>query len=251
MTMVVAVSAFGLLIGSFLNVVAHRLPRGASLVTPGSACPSCATPLRPWHNVPVLSWVALRGRCGFCAVPISARYPLVELATALLWAAVAAVHHGETAQLALGLLLVTAAVPVALIDAEHMIIPNRITLPTAIAAVAIGLALDPSGQPERLLAAAIAGGVFLLIVLLAPRGMGMGDAKLVAVLGLLLGAPVAVAILVALVAGTVVGVVIMARLGVVAGRKTKVPFGIFLALGGVVAALAGQPLLELYTSTFA
>jgi leader peptidase (prepilin peptidase)/N-methyltransferase len=236
----------GLIVGSFLNVVAHRLPRGASLVTPRSACPACGTPVRPYDNVPVLSWLMLRGRCRDCGEQIAVRYPLVEAGTALLWLAVALVHHGDTTKLVLGLTLVTFLVPLALIDLDHKLLPNRITGPAALVGLALGLALDPGGEPERLLAAAIAGGTIGLIALLMPNGMGMGDAKLLGVLGLYLGAGVAPAALIALVSGTVVGVVIMARLGVAAGRKTAVPFGVFLALGGVVAVLAGDPLIDWY-----
>lgn len=246
---IVPVALFGLVIGSFLNVVAHRLPERRSLVRPRSACPSCAVPVRPYDNVPVLSWLLLRGRCRSCAAPISARYPVVEAGTAALWAAVAAVHHADATALALGLALVTVLVPLALIDYDRQILPNRITYPAFLAGVALGFALDPAGQPERLLAAAIAGGVFGLVVLLVPRGMGLGDAKLLAVLGVFLGPSVAVAAAVALLSGTVVGAIIVGRVGVAAGRKTAVPFGVFLALGGVVAVLAGDPLVDWYLST--
>ena len=236
----------GLIIGSFLNVVAHRLPRGASLVKPRSACPECLAPVRPYDNVPVLSWLLLRGRCRDCGTKIAARYPLVEAGTALLWLAVALVHHGDTTKLVLGLVLVTFLVPLALIDFDHKLLPNRITGPAAILGLVLGLALDPSGEQERLIAAAVAGGSIGLVALALPGGMGMGDAKLLGVLGLYLGAGVAPAAMVALVTGSIVGVAILARVGVSAGRKTAVPFGVFLALGGVVAVLAGDPILDWY-----
>src|SRR4051812_9809130 len=153
----VPAALFGLVIGSFLNVVAHRLPRGASLVKPRSACPNCGTPVRPYDNVPVLSWLLLRGRCRDCSTPISGRYPLVEAGTGVLWLAVVAVHHNDTAAMALGLILVTLLVPIALIDAETQTIPNVITYPGALVLLAVGLAIDPSGEPERLIAA-LAGG---------------------------------------------------------------------------------------------
>ena len=241
----------GLLLGSFLNVVAHRLPLRVSLVRPRSACASCAAPVRPYDNVPVLSWLLLRGRCRDCAAPISARYPLVEAGTAVLLAAVAAVHAGDPTQLALGIALVLFLVPMALIDLDHRIIPNRLTGPAAVVALALGLALDPAGQPERLVAALAAGGFFLVAALLKPGGMGMGDVKLAGVLGLYLGSAVAPALLVALVSGVVVGAVIMARRGVAEGRKTAVPFGPFLALGGVVGLLAGAAVLDAYLTLFA
>ncbi|HEV2813566.1 MAG TPA: prepilin peptidase [Solirubrobacteraceae bacterium] len=243
---VIAVAGlFGLVVGSFLNVVTHRLPRGASLVKPRSACPGCGVPVRPYDNVPVLSWLLLRGRCRDCRTPISARYPLVEAGTAALWLAVVAVHHADTTQLVLGLVLVTFLVPMALIDLERQIIPNKLTGPAALAALGLGLALDPGGEPERLLAALAFGGVFALPAFIG-AGMGMGDAKLVGVLGLFLGWHAGLAILVALVVGTVVGIAIIARVGMTRGRKTGVPFGPFLALGGLVAVLAGAPIVDWY-----
>ena len=246
---IVPVALFGLVIGSFLNVVVHRLPERRSLVTPRSACPSCLVPVRPYDNVPVLSWLLLRGRCRSCSAPISARYPLVEAGTAALWLAVAAVHHADTTKLVLGLVLVTFLVPLALIDLDRQILPNRITYPAFVVGVALGFALDPAGEPDRLLAAAIAGGTIFLVALAMPAGMGMGDAKLLAVLGAYLGAAVGAAVFVGFVTGTIAGLAIVARVGVAAGRKTKVPFGVFLALGGVVAVLAGDPIVDWYLST--
>jgi len=240
----------GLLLGSFFNDGAHPGPLRLSLVTPGSRCPSCETPVRPYDNVPVLSWLVLRGKCRSCAEPISARYPLVEAGTAALMAAVVLVHGDDLAQTVLGLVLVGFLVPLALIDLDHKILPNRLTGPAAIAAIVLGTALDPSGEPERLIAGAAAGGIFLVAALLHPRGMGMGDIKLMGVLGLFLGAKVAVAIPLAVVLGTVIGIAIIAAKGMHAGRRTQVPFGPFLALGGVVALLAGDGLLDAYLATF-
>jgi leader peptidase (prepilin peptidase)/N-methyltransferase len=148
--------------------------------------------------------------------------------------------------LLLGLALVAILVPVALIDLDHQIIPNKITLPAALAAVVLGAATRPSGLPEQLIAGAAAGGFLLVFVLAYPRGMGMGDVKLAAVLGLYLGRSVAVALLTGVLAGTLVGAVVMARLGVQQGRKTKVPFGPFLALGGLVALFAGPQVVHWY-----
>jgi leader peptidase (prepilin peptidase) / N-methyltransferase len=235
----------GLVIGSFLNVVAYRVPRHESLVTPGSRCPGCHTPLRPYDNVPVLGWLLLHGRCRSCREPISARYPLVEALTAALAVAVVLVKHSAH-DLALGLVLLAVLVPVALIDLEHRIIPNRILAPAAAAAIAIGLATHPAGVPEQLIAGAAAGGFLLVFVLAYPRGMGMGDVKLAAVMGLFLGRSVAVAILVGVLAGVIVGAVVIGRVGVAQGRKTALPFGPFLALGGIVGLLAGPALTHLY-----
>jgi len=241
---------FGLLIGSFLNVVAHRLPKGESLAFPGSHCPSCEEPVKFYDNIPVLSWLLLRGRCRSCSEPIGARYPIVEAITAVLFAAVVAVHLNDTTMLVMGLVLVAFLVPIAAIDLDTRKIPNALTLPAAGLALVLGTVLDPGGEPERLIAAVVAGGILALPSLLHPKGMGMGDAKLVAVLGLFLGRGVAPAFAVAFVVGTIVGIAIMMRKGMHAGRKTAVPFGPFLALGGVVGLLAGDELVDMYLSTF-
>lgn len=243
-------AAFGLVIGSFLNVVAHRLPGRMSLALPPSHCTSCKAPIRPYDNIPVLSWLILRGRCRSCSEPIAARYPLVEAGTAALFAAVVAVHHADTAAVVLGLVLVAFLVPIALIDLDHRIIPNRLTLPAAVLAVVLGTALDPGGELQRLIAGTAAAIVLGLPALLNPKGMGLGDAKLVGVLGLYLGAAVAPAFFVAFIAGTAVGIAIIARKGMVRGRKTVVPFGPFLALGAVVGLLAGNELVRAYLGTF-
>jgi leader peptidase (prepilin peptidase)/N-methyltransferase len=206
--------------------------------------------VRPYDNVPLLSWLALRGRCRDCRTPISARYPLVEALTAALAAGVVATSDGLHDVL-LGLVLVALLVPIALIDLDHRIVPNRLTALGAVLAVAIGAATDPAELPQQLIAGAAAGGFLLLAALARPDGMGMGDVKLAGMLGLFLGREVAVALLVALVAGTLVGVVVMARKGAQEGRKTAIPFGPFLALGGAVALLAGPAIVDWYLDTFA
>lgn len=239
----------GLAIGSFLNVVAHRLPRGESLISPPSHCPKCDTPIRWYDNLPVLGWLLLRGRCRSCGESISWRYPAVELATGLLFGLVAATQD-ETIRIVLGLLLVTTLVPVTLIDLDTRRIPNAITLPSAIAALAAGLALDIDVVPEQLIAGAAAFAFFFIAASLYPRGMGMGDVKLAGVLGLYLGRAVAPAIFIALITGVVVGVVIIARVGQAVGRKTAVPFGPFLALGGIVAFFVGDDLVDAYVDRF-
>jgi leader peptidase (prepilin peptidase)/N-methyltransferase len=235
----------GATIGSFLNVVAYRLPRHESLVHPASSCPGCGTAIKPYDNVPVLGWLWLRGRCRSCKMGISPRYPIIEALTAALAVAVV-LTKTTTSEVVLGLTLIAVLVPVSLIDLEHRIIPNKITLPAALAAVAIGCALDLGGVPEQLIAGAGAGGFLLFFALAYPRGMGMGDVKLAAVLGLFLGRSVAVAILAGVLLGTIVGAVVMARVGVEKGRKTAVPFGPFLAIGGVVGLLVGPSVVHWY-----
>jgi leader peptidase (prepilin peptidase)/N-methyltransferase len=239
----------GALFGSFLNVVSYRLPRHESLISPASHCPKCGTPVKPYDNVPILSYLVLRGRCRSCAAPISPRYPLIEALTAALCAG-AVLAHSSAAGVALSIALILIVVPAALIDLEHRIIPNRLTALGAVLALAIGLALDPAGEPARLIAGVAAGGFLLLAALAYPGGMGMGDVKLAGVMGLFLGRSVAPAILVALVAGVLAGAAMIARHGAAEGRKTAIPFGPFLALGALVAVFAGQPLIDLYTSHF-
>jgi leader peptidase (prepilin peptidase)/N-methyltransferase len=250
MALAIALAAVGgLIVGSFLNVVAYRLPRGESLLHPRSRCPHCGTQLRAIDNIPVVSWVALRGRCAHCGAPVSARYPLVELTTGALYAAVVA-SQDDAVRIVLGLLLVTALVPITLIDLDHRLIPNKITGPAAVAAVIAIVALDPDFLVEALIAAAAGGGFFLIAALLYPRGMGMGDVKLAGVLGLYLGKAVAPAILIALLGGVLVGAAIIVRKGAKEGRKTAVPFGPFLALGGMIAFFVGNELGDAYLDTF-
>ncbi len=243
-------AAVGAIFGSFLNVVAYRLPRGESLARPRSRCPQCQTPIKPYDNVPVLSWLALRGRCRSCRAPISARYPLVEAMTGLLCAGVV-LAKGPDEDALLGLALVLLLIPITLIDLEHRIIPNKLTLLGAVIAPVLVALTAPDVLLEHLIAAAAAGGFFLLAALAYPRGMGMGDVKLAAVLGLFLGRAVGPAVFVALVAGTLVGAAVIARKGAQEGRKTAVPFGPFLALGAVVALFAGDAMVDLYLTTFA
>jgi leader peptidase (prepilin peptidase) / N-methyltransferase len=243
-------AVLGAIFGSFFNVVAYRLPRRESLSRPRSRCPRCETPIKPYDNVPVLSWLALRGKCRACGTRISARYPLVEAGTAALCALVV-VAKGLDEDALLGLALVLLMVPVALIDLDTQIIPNSLMLIGAAVAPALVLLTAPDDTVEHLIAAVAGGGFFLLAVLAYPRGMGVGDIKLAGVLGLFLGRAVGPAIFIALVTGTVVGAAIMARKGVKAGRKTKVPFGPFLALGGVVALFAGDAMVDWYLGTFA
>ncbi|GAC1317981.1 MAG: A24 family peptidase [Thermoleophilaceae bacterium] len=239
---------FGLIIGSFLNVVAYRLPRGESLATPRSRCTGCGVEVRSYDNVPLLSWLLLRGRCRHCDQRISARYPIVELATALLFAAIVAVR-GVSAELTLDLPFAAMLIAVANIDLEHRIVPNKILLPAAIFGVATSALVRPHALPTLLIAGAAAFAAMLAAALVHPGGMGMGDVKLAGVIGLYLGVSVIPALAIAFFTGSVVGVALIARQPR-GGRTRGLPFAPFMALGGLTALLAGAELIHLYTHAF-
>ena len=239
----------GLVTGSFLTVVAHRVPLGVSIVGPRSRCPDCGTQIAAYDNVPVLSWIALRGRSRCCGERISVRYPLTELALGLLFAGVALDLRDDPAEMALGLMLVSTLVAVTLTDIERRVIPNAILGVSAAAGLLVAALTDPASLPERLLAALAGGTVLLAAALAYPRGMGMGDVKLVAVMGLYLGKALAPALLVAFAAGSLAGAVLLVRDGAEA-RKRAIPFGPFLALGGVVGLLFGDQLVGWYLAAF-
>jgi leader peptidase (prepilin peptidase)/N-methyltransferase len=236
----------GLVAGSFVTAVAHRVPRGESIVGPRSRCPACGAQIAARDNVPVASWLLLRGRARCCGSRISPRYPLTELAVGILFAVTVLVHrHDSVAEVAIDLVFVTMLAAITLTDLERRIIPNRILLAGAILCIAIAALTDPGGLPERAIAAAAAGGLLFLVALAYPQGMGLGDVKLTAAMGLFLGRAVAPAILIALLAGSIVGLAMIARHGSQA-RKMAIPFGPFLALGGVVGMLVGDRLIDLY-----
>jgi leader peptidase (prepilin peptidase) / N-methyltransferase len=232
----------GLALGSFLNVVAARVPLRRSIVSPGSACMSCGNELAWRDNVPLLSYLVLRGRCRFCGAGISARYPAVELTAALLVAG-CVWKFGLHAEALVAAAFCLALVTVSATDLEHHLIPNRIVLPAAAIVLAAQTAVKPS--PEWAIAALGASGFLLLAALAYPAGMGMGDVKLALLLGAMLGRTVPIAIMVGMVAALVPSAVLLARHGAKA-RKMGVPLGPFLALGAVVALFAGHPLLHLY-----
>jgi leader peptidase (prepilin peptidase)/N-methyltransferase len=241
-------AVLGAIIGSFLNVVAWRLPRGESLATPPSQCPSCGSRIAPYDNVPILSWVVLRGRCRRCGARISPRYPLIELITAAAFAAVVATR-GFDSDLVLELPFVAALIALAAIDYDHHLLPNRIVYPMAAYGLVATAVVDTDNLVENVVAGA-AGFLFLFVaVLVYPRGMGMGDVKLAGAMGLYLGLSLVPAMLVAFLSGSVVGAAIMLREGAQA-RKKAIPFGVFLALGGIVGVLAGPELIELYEDRF-
>jgi leader peptidase (prepilin peptidase) / N-methyltransferase len=244
----VLAAPFGLVIGSFLNVVAYRLPRGESLAFPGSHCTTCNAEVKPYDNVPVFSWLALRGRCRSCGERISPRYPIVELITALAFAAIV-LTRGLDADLALELPFAGMLIAVADIDLEHRIVPNKILLPLAVWCVGASAVVRPDALPELLIAGAGAFTFLLVAALAYPAGMGMGDVKLAGVMGLYLGVAVAPALFIAFLLGSAVGVVMLVRHGA-AARKRGVPFAPFLALGGIAGVLAGPQLIDLYTRVF-
>ena len=241
--------ALGLIVGSYLNVLAHRLPRGISTVTPRSRCPACGAAIRARDNLPVVSWLLLRGRCRDCGAPIPARYPLVEAVTGLAFA-------GAVARFGFGLEALVAAVLCALlvalaaIDVEHLLLPDRLTLP----GIALGLGAQlvvSGGSLARGLSGALVGAGILLVLagawqlLRGVEGMGLGDVKMLAMIGAFLGlGGVMVTLVLGTLLGSVAGLALVAR-----GRGTmqlQLPFGFFLAIGGLVAVFAGGPIVSAY-----
>jgi leader peptidase (prepilin peptidase)/N-methyltransferase len=232
----------GLALGSFLNVVAARVPLRRSVVHPGSACMSCSTPLAWYDNAPLLSFALLRGRCRHCGASIPWRYPAVEAATALLIGG-CVLKFGLTWDAAVAAFFCAALVAVSATDFELRIIPNRIVLPAAAMVLAANTILHPSVE---WLAAGLGASLFLFVAALAyPAGMGMGDVKLALLLGVALGRTVPVAMLAGMLAALVPSGVLFARHGS-AARKMAIPFGPFLALGGILALFAGHPILHEY-----
>lgn len=244
----------GLVVGSFANVVIHRLPRGQSIVTPRSRCPRCGTPIRALDNVPVLSWLVLRARCRACGEPISARYPAVELANGLGYLAVA-FRWGPTAAAAVNMALLTALLVLALIDLDHQILPDAITRP----GIAFGLLASAlPGPPTPVESALSAAGGYLTFAALATayrrwrgvEGLGRGDWKLAALLGAFLGwEKMLVTVFLASLAGTVVGLALMTARG--HDARHRLPLGTFLGAAGVATLFAGDALLGWYKGFFA
>ena len=246
---------FGLLIGSFLNVVIWRVPRDESVVRPRSHCPKCGEPITPRDDIPLVSWLLLRGRCRHCGNPISVRYPLVELACGLLFAGFA-IRFGAHVVLLAYLYLAAIGLALAMIDFDHKRLPDVLTLPSyPVAIVLLGLAavLDHRGHTpfvRALLAGAALYAFYEVIGFIQPRGMGGGDIKLSGVLGLYLGwlgwGELVVGAFAAFLIGAVVSIGLVVFAG--AGRKTKVPFGPFMLLGTLVGIYAGHAVAHAYTS---
>jgi leader peptidase (prepilin peptidase) / N-methyltransferase len=270
---VAAAAVVGAVIGSFLNVVIHRVPREESIAFPASHCPSCGTAIRPYDNIPVVSWAVLRGRCRSCRAPISARYPAVELLTAVLFALTFWLHSGLTLSLPFDLAFVAALVALAFIDAEHMILPNAITYPgLALALVARGVVPNIYGvasfgashpaTPAWLLSiggailGALVGGGFLWLVgwlwerLRGVEAMGLGDVKMMFMVGAYLGWPLTLlTIFVGVLAGSIAGVAVMLRRGD-RDMQLLLPFGIFLSAGALVSLLFGSAIIDWYVAKF-
>jgi leader peptidase (prepilin peptidase)/N-methyltransferase len=244
-----AAGAVGLIVGSFLNVLVHRLPRRESVVSPGSHCPACGAPVAAYDNVPVLSWLILRGRCRSCRAPISLRYPLLELANGLLWALVfrTAPSGGDFAS---GVLLCSACLALLAIDAEFQILPDAITLTVLAAGLGLSFASVRRTPLQAALGAALGAGALFLVAFLYERiagqeGMGLGDVKMLGMLGALMGPiGVLVTILAASVSGSIFGLALVLLRG--GDGKTRLPFGVFLALGGIAAWFCADPLFARY-----
>jgi leader peptidase (prepilin peptidase)/N-methyltransferase len=234
----------GLALGSFLNVVAARVPLKRSLLSPGSACMSCEREIAWYDNVPLLSYALLRGRCRSCGAHIPLRYPAVELVTALLVAG-CVWKFGLSGSAAVAAFVCLALVAVSATDLEHRIIPNRIVIPAGLIVLAANTALHPG--PQWAIGAIGASGFLFIAALAYPAGMGMGDVKLAFLMGAALGKTVPVALFLGVFAALIPGLVLIARHGR-AARKMGIPFGPFLALGAVVALFAGHELLHAYWS---
>lgn len=249
--LVVAAGLFGMIVGSFVNVLVHRLPRGESLVSPPSHCPACGAPVRPVDNIPVLSWLRLRGRCRVCRAPISVRYPAIELANGILWALVA-VRARDWTELGEGVLLCSACVALLAIDAEFQILPDKITLSGTVVGLLLSFFSTTRSPLSAFAGAALgAGGLFLVAFLYeritSQEGMGLGDVKMLGMIGAFLGpGGVVVTVLLSSMVGSVVGLALIVARG--GDRKMRLPFGVFLALGAIAAFFFGGFLVDRYRS---
>jgi leader peptidase (prepilin peptidase)/N-methyltransferase len=249
MAALVPVVTFGLVIGSFLNVVIARLPQQRSLWAPRSACPQCGHPIAWYDNIPLISFAALRGRCRRCAIRIPWRYPLVEAATAVLFGMAWIVFAGDVRDFVVAAIFLAMLVAITVIDLRHQIIPDAITLPGVVAGVAASVATDRITWSESVVGTLLGGSLFLAVIVLSRGGMGGGDLKLGSMLGAFLGwHALLVALFVAVMLGGTCAVVLLAshRLA----RKDAIPFGPFLALGGAVALFWGDAIVRWYLGGF-
>lgn len=247
--------AFGVAIGSFLNVLIWRVPQGESVIHPASHCPLCKQPVQPRDNVPVFSWLLLHGRCRNCDGPISPRYPLVELGTGLLFFSVT-LHMGFHPALPAFLYLAAMSVALALIDIDVKRLPDRIVLPSYVAALMLLGAAALAGHDYHAYLRAIEGlasyyGAFFVLAFIYPAGMGFGDVKLAGVLGLYLGwigwGALVVGAFTGILIGALVGMALIAARR--AGRKSAIPFGPFMLIGAILAVFVGTPVFQAYLRT--
>lgn len=247
LSMVIVSLVLGSVVGSFLNVVIHRLPLGQSLVRPGSRCPRCESPISWYHNVPLIGWLMLRGKCANCGRGISPRYPAVEALTAGSFVLpILLGMSGWRVLLAWGFLAVL--ISVAFIDLEHQIIPNKIVLPASVVGLAAAVALNPEHWWEFLAGSLGAGAFLMVLALLWPGGMGLGDVKLALFMGAVLGRYVAVALFFGFLLGGLVGVLLIASR--LRGRRDRIPFGPFLALGSAVGLFWGEGIMTAYLGMY-
>ena len=239
---------FGLVVGSFLNVVIHRVPHHESIVWPASHCPHCGEPIWPLDNIPLISYLLLRGRCKNCKERISARYPAVEALNGLLFGA-AAYEFGVSLKLIPALVLISALIVLAVIDLEHRLLPNVIVGPAALAGLILSILANPAGWWIYPLSALAVAGALLVLALAIPGGMGMGDVKMGGMLGAFLGPYAALAVFLGAVIGAVSGGVLMV-VGKVQ-RRSHLPFGLFMASGGMISLFVGPQLWGLYLNLIA
>jgi leader peptidase (prepilin peptidase) / N-methyltransferase len=241
----VPVVTFGLVIGSFLNVVIARVPERRSLWMPGSTCPGCGNAIA-WHdNIPLVSFLLLRGRCRACAAPIPWRYPMVEAATAALFVVAWLVFGGDLRQFVVAVVFLAALIAITVIDLRHQIIPDVITLPGIVAGLVASVVTDRISWVESMIGILVGGGLFVAVIVLSRGGMGGGDLKLGAMLGAFLGwQALLVGLFVAVMLGGLSAVALLASRRL--ARKDAIPFGPFLALGGAVALFWGEAILAWY-----
>jgi leader peptidase (prepilin peptidase) / N-methyltransferase len=255
----VLIGLLGLAVGSFVNVVIHRVPRGESLVSPGSRCPSCGTPIRPWHNIPVVGWLVLRGRCAACGAPIGVRYPLVEAGTAVLFVALALRldNLGLLSALPAYLYFGAIGIALALIDLDCRRLPTAIILPSyPVLAVLLAASATWHGDWWSLARAVIGGAAlfafFLAIVLIHPPGMGFGDVRLSGLIGGVLAylswSTLVIGAFAGFLLGAVIGLIVIAVQG--GGRKTAVPFGPFMIGGALLAVFVAPSISHWYGDLF-
>lgn len=249
--MTVIVFIFGIIVGSFLNVCIYRLPRNISIIRPSSACPSCNTPIKPWDNIPILSYILLRGKCRKCGESISLRYPMVELLNGLFYIA-ALNNFGLGWHLPFLFAFVSAMIVITLIDLDFQIIPDVITLPGIVIGMISASFLLPDpfnvsvvGFKNSLIGFLLGGGLYYLIAVLSRGGMGGGDIKMMAMVGAFSGwKAVLLTTFIGSLVGSIFGIFLMVFKG--KGRKTKIPFGPFLALGAIITLFWGGKILHWY-----